>query len=48
MMTNKLFQKFLVEELESALIELSIVRDKYEMLLSMITDECDCEDGCCK
>jgi hypothetical protein len=41
-------QKYLAEELESALIDLSIAKDKIEMLLSMVVTECDCEDGCCK
>jgi hypothetical protein len=41
-------QKYLVEELESALIDLSIAKDKIEMLLSMVVTECDCEDGCCR
>jgi hypothetical protein len=34
-------QKYLVEELESALIDLSIAKDKMEMLLSMVA-ECTC------
>ena len=34
-------QKFLAEELESALIDLSIAKDKIEMLLSMVA-ECTC------
>jgi hypothetical protein len=40
-------QKYLAEELESALIDLSIAKDKMEMLLSMVA-ECTCEDKCCR